>query len=150
MDMNSKQGKTSTCGRTAFVRLGLLAVAIAMAVAAVAVASDQRRATKVLTGAARDGKGKALYDLTVKVKNSHEIQKIIALRHTRSAGASKRCLMPDNFSFKTLDIKSNGSFKGHTSGYMFHANIDGKFKSPNKATGHLVACTPRLKFRVKK
>ena len=148
--MNQKQGPTSTRRRTIFVRLGLLACAIAVAVAAVAVAADQRAAT-VLTGVAKDGSGKPLYDLTVKVKNSHQIQKIIAFEHPSGArAASKRCLMPQNFSFKTLDIKSDGTFHGHTSGYMFHAQIDGKFKSPSKAHGHLSACSPGLKFNVKK
>ena len=148
--MNRKQGTTSTRRRTIFVRLGLLACAVAVAAATVAVAADQHAAT-VLTGTAKDGNGKPLYDLTFKVKNSHQIQKIMAFEHASGArAASKRCLMPQNFSFKTLDIKSDGTFHGHASGYMFHANIDGKFKSPSKAHGHLKACTPGLKFNVKK
>jgi hypothetical protein len=148
--MNRKQGTTSIRRRTIFVRLGLIACAVAVAVAAVAVAADQR-ASSVLTGVAKDGDGKPLYDLTFKVKNSHQIQKIMAFEHPAGArAASKRCLMPQNFSFKTLDIKSDGTFHGHASGYMFHAKIDGKFKSPSKAHGHLSACTPGLKYTVKK
>jgi hypothetical protein len=146
--MNFKRGNTSKRRRTAFVRLSLLAIVIATAVAAVAVASKPQ-AGSVLTGTAKDTGGKPYFDLTVKVKSPHEIQKIIALTHA-SGRSGKRCLTPQNFSFKTVDIDRDGSFKAHTSGYKFHANIEGKFKSARKAHGHLTACTPGLNFTVKK
>jgi hypothetical protein len=149
LDMDFKQGTTSRRRRRAIARLGLLACAIAVAAVAVASASDQR-ATDVLTGTAKTTSGKAYYDLTVKVKSKHQIQKIIAIRHLTGASAGKRCLTPDTFSFKTVKIQKDGTFKAHTSGYKFHANIDGKFKSSKKAHGHLTACTPGLKYTVKK
>ncbi len=132
------------------VRLATLGCALAVALAGVAFAAHPKPGT-VLTGTARGGSGGPAYDLTFKVKSENTIQKVIAIRQGKAGAAGKgNCLAPDNFSFKHLKVDSDGSFKDRSVGYMYKANITGKFKSAGKATGTVHACTPGLKFTVKK
>ena len=131
------------------LRLAVLGAAIAIVLAGAALAAEPKPGT-VLTGTAKGGQGAPSYDLTFKVKSEHMVQKVIAIRQGKSGPSKGNCLAPDNFSFKHLKIDSDGSFKDRSVGYMYKANITGKFKSANKATGTVHACTPGLKFTVTK
>ena len=136
-------------GRTPVLKLGALAGVLAAVAAGVALAATPKPGA-VLTGVAAAGHGGPAYDLTFKVKSEGTVQKVIAVSQKADSASKGDCLAPDNFSFKRVKVDDDGSFKDRAVGYMYKARLEGKFKSPTKATGTIHACTPGMKFTVTK